>query len=91
MLRRFTAGWRNDGDSTLLSIYLPAFILATGVSIAAPALPLFAKSFQVDFGTASLVVIVNQVGSAMSTLPTGYLIDLFGRPPDHARRAVPCY
>jgi MFS family permease len=64
--------------STVLSIYVPAFILAAGISIAAPALPLYAKSFNVDFGTASMVLVVNQLGGLVSTVPTGYLIDRFG-------------
>ncbi|HEX6510784.1 MAG TPA: MFS transporter, partial [Chloroflexota bacterium] len=62
----------------MLSIYIPAFILAAGISIAAPALPLYAKSFNVDFGTASMVLIVNQLGGMVATVPTGYLIDRFG-------------
>lgn len=57
---------------------MPAFILAAGVSIAAPALPLYAKSFHVDFGTASWVLVVNQLGGTIATVPTGYLIDRFG-------------
>jgi len=65
-------------SNTFLSLYLPAYILAVGVSIALPALPLYAKSFEVTFGMASLVVIVNQIGGAASTIPTGYLVDRFG-------------
>jgi MFS family permease len=65
-------------SSTFLSLYLPAYILAVGVSIVLPALPLYAKSFEVNFGMASLVVIVNQIGGTASTIPTGYLIDRFG-------------
>ena len=48
------------------------------MSIAAPALPLYAKSFKVDFGTASWVLVVNQLGGLMSTMPTGYCIDRWG-------------
>jgi MFS family permease len=70
---------RSFGESeSVLSIYLPAFILAMGVSIAAPALPLYAKSFDVDFGMASLVLVVNQLGATIATLPTGYFIDRWG-------------
>ena len=47
---------------TLLSLYVPAFILSLGTGIAAPALPIFAKSFGVSFGVASLVLIVYSVG-----------------------------
>jgi MFS family permease len=48
------------------------------LGIAAPALPLFAKSFNVDFGAAAIVLVANQVGATASTLPTGYLVDRFG-------------
>jgi MFS family permease len=62
----------------VFSIYLPAFVLAVGVSIALPALPLYAKSFQVDFTTASMVLVVNQLGGLVGTLPTGFLVDRLG-------------
>lgn len=75
-LSRFRSSF--GSSETLLSLYLPAFVLATGVGIAIPALPLYAKSFQVDFGMASLVIIANQLGSAVSTVPSGFMIDRFG-------------
>src|SRR3954466_8103844 len=62
-----------------LSLYLPAIVLALGQGVAAPALPIFAKSFDVTFGTASLVFIVYMVGAMLATIPTGYLIDRIGR------------
>lgn len=65
-------------SDTLISLYIPAFVLATGVGIALPALPLYAKSFDIDFGMASLVIVANQLGSTVSTLPSGYMIDRFG-------------
>ncbi len=51
--------------------------LATG--IAAPAIPVFSKSFDVSFEVASLVFTANLLGGAVSTLPTGYLVDRIGR------------
>lgn len=63
----------------LLSLYLPAFILALGTSVAAPALPVFTKSFDISFGVASLAIIIHIVGGAAATVPTGYMIDRFGR------------
>ena len=68
----------SSSRSTVLSIYLPAFVLAMGVSIALPALPLYAKSFQVDFSTASMILVANQFGGLVGTLPTGYLVDRIG-------------
>ena len=37
-----------------LTLYFPAFILALGYSIATPAIPIFAKSFDAGFGVASV-------------------------------------
>ena len=38
----------------LLTLYFPGFILALGYSIATPAIPVLAKSFNTGFGVASL-------------------------------------
>jgi MFS family permease len=51
--------------------------LATG--IAAPAIPVFSKSFDVSIEVASLVFSANLLGGVVSTLPTGYLVDRIGR------------
>jgi MFS family permease len=59
-------------------VYLPAFILALGAGISLPALPLFTRSFDVDFSSASLVIVVHTLGSTISALPSGYLIDRIG-------------
>jgi len=66
-------------SQNVLSLYLPALILALGTGIATPALPVYTKSFDISFGVASLVIIVHMVGSLLSSLPTGYLIDRIGR------------
>lgn len=66
-------------SESFLSLYLPAFTLALGTGIAAPALPVYAKSFDISFGVASLVVIVHLFGAVAATIPTGFLIDRVGR------------
>ncbi len=63
----------------ILSLYVPAVILALGNGIALPALPVYARSFGVSFGTASLVLVATGVGSLVAGLPTGYLLDRVGR------------
>lgn len=65
----------------LLTLYLPAVILALGHGIATPAIPVFAKSFGTGFGIASLVIVVYSLGSLISTIPTGFLLDKVGRRP----------
>jgi MFS family permease len=64
---------------SLYALYLPAFILALGTGVATPALPVFARSFDISFGTASLVIVLHLAGTALSSVPTGFLIDRVGR------------
>ena len=65
----------------LLTLYIPAVVLALGHGVAAPAIPIFAKSFGTSFGVASLVIVVHTLGSLVSTVPTGFLLDRLGRRP----------
>ncbi|NIO08966.1 MAG: MFS transporter [Deltaproteobacteria bacterium] len=62
-----------------LSIYVPAMTLAVGTGIVVPALPVYAKSFDVSFEVASLAIIVHQLGISLSSFPIGLLIDRIGR------------
>ena len=64
-----------------LSTYLPALVFALGTGIALPAVPTLAKSFDVSFGVASGVVTAFLLGNLAGTIPTGWLIDRFGRRP----------
>lgn len=63
----------------LLSLYLPAAILALGQGIVLPALPVYAKSFGIGFGIASMVIVAAPLGSLAAGVPTGYLLDRLGR------------
>jgi MFS family permease len=65
--------------NAVLSTYLPALILALGTGIALPAVPTLAKSFHVSFAEASGVTTVFLIGTVVGTVPTGWLIDRFGR------------
>lgn len=62
-----------------LTLYFPAFIFALGASIATPAIPVFAKSFDTGFGVASLVIVMHALGGLIAAVPSGYLVDRFGR------------
>ena len=64
---------------TFLSTYLPALVLALGTGIALPALPTLAMSFDVSFGVASGVITAFLIGNLVGTIPSGWLIDRFGR------------
>lgn len=62
-----------------LSLHLPALALGLGQGITTPVLPLFAKSFDVSVGVASLMFVAQMLGGLMASLPVGYAIDRFGR------------
>ena len=66
---------------SVLSTYLPAMLLSLGVGMALPAIPVLARSFDVGFGMASFVVTAFLIGGTVGTIPTGWLIDRFGRRP----------
>lgn len=62
-----------------LTLYFPAFVFALGSSIATPAIPVFAKSFDTGFAVASLVIVMHALGGLIAAVPTGFLLDHFGR------------
>ncbi len=64
-----------------LSLYLPAFFLSLGLGIVNPILPLYAKSFSVSFGVATLVITAAGVGRLAVDIPVGMMMDRFGRKP----------
>ena len=70
---------REIARQNFLSLYLPAATLALATGIAAPALPVYAKSFDVSFETASYVFTAQLAGTTLSTIPTGYFLDRIGR------------
>jgi MFS family permease len=75
----------NEGRVSLLTsdqlftLYFPAFVFALGASIATPAIPVFAKSFDTGFGVASLVIVLHALGGLVAAVPTGFLLDHLGR------------
>src|SRR3954466_158542 len=64
---------------SMLTLDLPSLTLALGQGIAVPALPVYARSFGVSFGVASTVLVAFSLGGLLAGVPTGYLIDRFGR------------
>ena len=64
-----------------LTLYFPAFVFALGYSIATPAIPVFAKSFDTGFAVASLVIVTHALGGLIAAVPSGFLIDRIGRRP----------
>lgn len=69
------------GYDQFLTLYFPAFVFALGYSIATPAIPVFAKSFDKGFAVASLVIVMHALGGLIAAVPSGFLIDRIGRRP----------
>ena len=65
----------------LLSLYLPAVVLALGQSMVAPVIPNLARSYGVNVAEASLVFVAVSLGAFAATIPAGYLMDRIGRRP----------
>lgn len=65
----------------VLSLYLPATVLALGQSMIAPVLPNLTRSYGVGLSEASLVFVAFGAGAVVATFPAGYLMDKVGRRP----------
>ena len=64
----------------VFSLLLPALLMSIGRGFTMPVIPLIARDeFGVDPAGAVLTIIAPMAGGVLSTLPTGYLIDRFGR------------
>jgi MFS family permease len=74
--------WQNVVSRQLvLSLYLPATVLALGQSMVAPVLPNLTRSYGVGLSEASLVFVAFGAGAVAATFPAGYLMDKIGRRP----------
>jgi DHA1 family multidrug resistance protein-like MFS transporter len=65
----------------VLSIYIPAFFVMTGMSIVSPILSIYAKSFDVSYTLATLAISIYAIGRLCTNLPVGVLGDRIGRRP----------
>src|SRR5713226_3282307 len=65
----------------ILTLYLPATVLALGQSMIAPVLPNLTRSYGVGLSEASLVFVAFGAGAVIATFPAGYLMDKIGRRP----------
>src|SRR5919202_3744309 len=74
--------WHNVlSRQLILSLYLPAAVLALGQSMVAPVIPNLARSYGVNVAQASLVFVAVSLGAFAATFPAGYLMDRIGRRP----------
>ena len=72
--------WQNVlSRQLILSLYLPATVLALGQSMVAPVIPNLTRSYGVGLSEASLVFVAFGAGAVIATFPAGYLMDKIGR------------
>jgi len=71
----------NDTTRLLLGLYIPAMIMSLGHGMVVPAIPALASAFSVSAGLAAQLVTAAMVGRVVAGVPTGQLIDRFGRKP----------
>lgn len=64
--------------SLILSVYLPAMIMAFCNGLVIPIMPLYARSFDASYGLVGLVLAAQGLGTLVSDVPTGVLIRRIG-------------
>ena len=61
--------------SLILPLYIPAFLLSTGIGIVSPTLSIYVKSFELSYTLTTVVLAVGVLGN----IPAGILVERFGR------------
>ena len=67
--------------SLVLPVYVPTLLLSIGQGILVPTLPLYAQSFGVSFSLVSLAVAAAGLGTLIGDVPSGMLLERYGRKP----------
>ena len=67
--------------SLLLPVYVPTLLLSIGQGILVPTLPLYAQDFGVNYALVSLAVAAAGLGTLVGDVPTGMMLERFGRKP----------
>ena len=61
----------------ILPLYIPAFLLSTGIGIVSPTLSIYVKSFELSYTLTTVVLAVGVLGN----VPAGILVERLGRKP----------
>ncbi len=67
--------------SLVLPVYVPTVLLSVGTGVMVPTLPLYADTFGVSLSLVSVAVAAIGLGTLISDVPTGMLLERFGRKP----------
>jgi MFS family permease len=68
-------------SALLISVYLPTALLAIGSGLLLPVLPIYARSFDVSFGMAALVIAAAGLGTLVADVPAGMVLGRLGLRP----------
>ena len=74
---------RREGSvvSLVLPVYIPTVLLSIGTGVLVPTLPLYADGFDVGLSLVSIAVAAIGLGTLVGDVPTGVLLERFGRKP----------
>ena len=71
----------DDARALLLPVYLPTLLLAFAEGLLLPTLPAYARSFDVSFGMAALVLAAAGIGTMLADVPAGLILGRLGLKP----------
>lgn len=67
--------------SLVLPVYVPTVLLSIGTGVLVPTLPLYADGFNVSLSLVALAVAAIGLGTLIGDVPSGVLLERFGRKP----------
>jgi MFS family permease len=70
-----------ETGQVLLSLYGPTVVMSVGQAMVVPTIPTLASEFEVSVGLAAQLVTAGMLGRMAAVIPTGQLLDRYGRRP----------
>src|SRR5712692_9573443 len=71
----------SETTQVLIGLYAPAVIMSLGQGMVVPTIPTLASAFDLTAGLAAQLVTAGMIGRVFALLPTGTLLDRYGRRP----------
>ncbi len=68
-------------NKVLLGLYGPAMVMSMGQGMVVPTIPVLASTFDLSAGMAAQLVTAGMLGRVLCLLPTGQILDRYGRRP----------